>query len=408
MRSKVRVLLLALDGFPTFRPDVTSLWGYLNREAIECDLLTVQSANFEPGVQHWAGGDLYLSRRAANKILEQVRWFFFALKILWSVPRGRYDAIIVRDQTFIAIPARLFARKLGIPFFYWMSFPIAESLARLAGQISVKAQPVRWLYLRLRGNLGAVVLYRLVLPFADHIFAQSDKMVEDLTHRKLRAENISSVPMCVDPIRFPPMPPRSRSRHEKPVVAYLGECSRIRRIDFILEALAHVKAVLPTIKLLIVGDALEKEDQLWLRGEVARLGLDDNTEITGWVPAASVRPLLAQVDVALALMAPDPILDSTSPTKLVEYLAMGLPVVANDHPDQRHVITTSQAGIVTLFKPQAYADAIIALLRDNVDREALGNRGREWVMTNRNYSVMAVGLAAILRTQIHARKKHYG
>jgi hypothetical protein len=38
-------------------------------------------------------------------------------------------------------------------------------------------------------------------------------------------------------------------------------------------------------------------------------------------------------------------LNPASPTKLVEYMALGKAVVANDHPDQRMVLEQSGAGI---------------------------------------------------------------
>ncbi len=38
------------------------------------------------------------------------------------------------------------------------------------------------------------------------------------------------------------------------------------------------------------------------------------------------------------------ILRAASPTKLVEYMAMGKAVVANDHPEQKRVIEESGAG----------------------------------------------------------------
>ena len=390
-----RILYLVLDGFPTFRPDLTALWGkYLADEGIASDLVTVENPN-EAKTAEWGGGHVFVCPRPASRIAEQFRSFFHDLRILITMKRGTYDAIQVRDKSFICVPALLVARFQGIPFFYWMSFPMAESLARLAKSVDRRRQFARWAFLWFRGHIGAFVLYRLILPRADHIFVQSDKMADDLETRRLDRRRMTAVPMCFDPERYPePLP------HEKPpelvgrpVVGYLGECSRIRRIDFLFEAIAKVREKIPNVFLLIIGDAIESADQVWLRRCISELGLDDHVRMTGWVKSDEVSSLFACVDVALTIMAPDPILDSTTPTKLVEYLAMGRPVVANDHPDHRYVLEGSGAGIVTPFNVQDYSDAITNLLNDPGRRAEMGDMGRAWALSNRSYPDMGKRLA---------------
>jgi glycosyltransferase involved in cell wall biosynthesis len=119
--------------------------------------------------------------------------------------------------------------------------------------------------------------------------------------------------------------------------------------------------------------------------------------ITGWLPAEQVADAFAEVEVALALMAPDPLLDSTTPTKLVEYLAMGRPVVANDHPDQSEVLRESGGGLSVPFDPDAYANAITQILEDAPRARQMADAGRQWVLANRAYDRLAIKLAAELK-----------
>ncbi|HEY3300141.1 MAG TPA: glycosyltransferase [Methylophilaceae bacterium] len=382
----MKILNIILDGFPTFRPDVAALWGkYLPLYNVTCDISTVQ--NKETAGSDWNSGAIFAYKVHKNKILEQLGAFVHDCRVLWITRREHYDAIQVRDKAFICLIALGVARLRGVPFFYWMSFPIAESLVRLASTVDRKGNFIRWVYLMWRGRLGSYLLYKYVFPRCDHIFVQSERMLQDLVARGVSAEKMTAVPMCIDPDRF--KQPLPFSHQNIRMVGYLGECSSVRRVDFLLEALAIVKQTFPDIQMLIVGDAYEQKDREMLAEAIARLDIKHNVRITGWLPAKEALVEFAKVEVALALMAPDPLLDSTTPTKLVEYLAMGRPVVANSHPDQSVVLSQSAGGVSVPFDVNAYADAIVSLLKNVEASQLMAKSGREWVMLNRNYNHMA-------------------
>lgn len=390
MRGQIKVLNIILDGFPTFRPDIAALWGkYLPREHVFSDVCTIQ--NKESASLPWASGDTFLYQPARHKIIEQLGAFAHDCKVLWQTRNNGYAAIQVRDKSFICLVAMLIARYQKIPFFYWMSFPIADSLVKLASNVNKQQHLVRWLYLMWRGQVGGYLLYKYVLPKADHVFVQSDRMLQDLVAKGADASNMTPVPMCIDPDRFQSVLPVTPQKRR--VIGYLGECSRVRRIDFLFEAVALVKQTIPEVQLLIVGDAYEASDKQWLADAIERLGLQDHVVITGWLPAPEATTQFATTEVALALMAPDPLLDSTTPTKLVEYLAMGRPVVANNHPDQSFVIHASQGGLCVPFEAAEYAKAIITLLNNPSQSQEMAQAGRKWVMSQRSYDQMAKRLA---------------
>lgn len=395
----MKILYLILDGFPTFRPDIASLWGkYLARVGVTCDISTVQ-LQADMSDTTWESGKRFLYQPSGGKVAEQLGSFIHDCKVLWNVKPGEYDAIQVRDKSFICLPALWAARRLGIPFFYWMSFPMAESLARTASQIDWKRNFPRWIFLSFRGRFGGYFLRQFALPKTDHIFVQSDRMLEDVAALGISRSKMTAVPMCIDPDRFqtplekPNLPILFRKSSR--VVGYLGECSRVRRIDFLFEAIAIVKRSIPEIFFLIVGDAYEEADKKWLRETISLYELQDNVRISGWVSAKQALVEFSCVEVALALTPPDPLLDCASPTKLVEYLAMQRAVVANDHPDHRHVIDHGNSGLCTPFEVSAYAAAIVTLLSEPDKCRAYAVNGRNWVMNHRSYSHMANELNSV-------------
>jgi len=103
-------------------------------------------------------------------------------------------------------------------------------------------------------------------------------------------------------------------------------------------------------------------------------------------------------DVCVSPFYPTPVLNSTSPTKLVEYMAMGKAVVANTHPEQKLLIDQSGCGYCVPYDEDAFADAIVKLLRAPEMARAMGERGRRYVIEHRSYGVIANNVErAILR-----------
>jgi glycosyltransferase involved in cell wall biosynthesis len=84
-----------------------------------------------------------------------------------------------------------------------------------------------------------------------------------------------------------------------------------------------------------------------------------------------------------------------TPTKLVEYLALGRPVVASNHPDQIEIIESSGAGLCTELTAEAFATSATVLLRDRLAAEEMGRRGPLWVRTNRSYEATTSRMLSI-------------
>lgn len=397
----MRLLYLTIDGLPTFRPDVAALWGkYLPREGCAADIVAVRGREIPRAAVLWPSGRALTVARRRHALVTGLIDFLHDCACLIAMAPGRYVAVQVRDKTFIALVALLVARARGLPFFYWMSFPYGASLRQLARTAAVRRNLPQRLYLWWRGGVGDWVLQRVVLPRADHVFVQSERMAEEVVRGGVDRARVTAVPMGVDPDRFPDVLPRSGVAGVPTgarVIGYLGECSRVRRIDFLVTAVARARRTLPSVYLLIVGDAILPEEQAWLRHCVAAAGLADRCVITGWLPPDEATAALAGAEICAALMAPDPILDSTSPTKLVEYLAMGRPVIANDHPEQTRVIEASEAGIVVRYDVDAFAHGIVALLGRQDEHAGMAERGRGWVLRERGYPRIAAELAARYR-----------
>ena len=399
MPRQAKLLYLIPDGWPTHRADVAVLFGKeLPRHGISCDLVAQRGLNDGENAAAWPAGRALLCRRTGSRVRDQLRGFGHDCRMLWRAQGGEYAAIQVRDKVFAGVFALVRARWLRVPFFFWMSYPMSEaSLAFARGQ-GLSLGLIRLAFVSIKGHLGRLVIYRWLLPRCDHVFLQSERMLADVAAHGIPRRRMTAVPMGVDVEAVARVPRDTNAMLPgligKRVIGYLGILDRGRRIDFLLEVLSIVRESVPNACLLLVGDASEPSDRRWLEAEARKYGVEEAVIWTGWVATHVAWTYLRDVDVAVSLFPRSELLDSASPTKVVEYLALGLPVVANDQPDQHQVLTQSGAGFSVTMHAGAFAAAILRILEDTGLRCRMKAAGPPYVAARRSYSLIGKRLAA--------------
>jgi glycosyltransferase involved in cell wall biosynthesis len=252
-----------------------------------------------------------------------------------------------------------------------------------------------------RGKLGYRLLYGHIAHRADHLFVQSDRMLEILVSRGVARERITAVPMGVDMARVRTATLTSPSDHRllgrRPLV-YIGALDRVRRIDFLLQVLARVSLDIPRVALMLAGDASEPGDIDWLKHEARRLGVADAVIWLGWLPTEEAWRYVKCAEIGLSPIPPGPLYDVSSPTKALEYMALGVPVVGNRIPDQEKVLAESGAGLVVDYDVGAFAEATTQLLLEPAKARAIGMRGPDYIARERDYAVLAERVASVYRS----------
>lgn len=396
---QVRLLFATAESWPTFRPDVAVLFGkYLPRLGVRSDLV----AGGTPGDRaEWGGGEALTCDIDCGPARRHLRTFVHGVRLL--VARGRpggCHAVQVRDLPVLAAVGLLVARWRGLPFFYWMSYPIPEGEIALARERGLSAGAARFLFPWVSGRLGRLLLYRFVLPRADHVFVQSERMQANLARRGLDPARMTPVPMGVDieaaAVAGPPADdPRLAGRR---VLVYLGTTDRPRRIEVLFAMLALLRRELPDALLVIVGDTADEVHRAWLREQAVEAGVAEHVVWTGWLPTAEAWRYVRAAALALSPIPRGELLDVGSPTKVAEYLALGVPVLGNDNPDQAQVIAASGGGLCVPYTPADFAAAAARILADPAAwRTAAGGRGREYVAAERGYAGLAERVAEVYR-----------
>lgn len=156
--------------------------------------------------------------------------------------------------------------------------------------------------------------------------------------------------------------PRPAPLPDEPVVLYVGGLGPLRGLEVMREAFAHLRT--PGARLVLAGPGDPGE----MPPGVAALGLVDHSE----VPA-----LLAGARVAWIPLQRHGNYDRAVPTKLVEAMAAGRPVVASDLGRMGPMVRAAGCGIVVPpDDPEAHAEAIDRLLGDPGLAARMGAGGR--------------------------------
>jgi len=412
-RSRIRLLCFVREPYPTYRVDVDVLFGQeLLGRGHHIDFV-MQAANerHRSGRYPWNGATVWVGKKIDGKGIvcrlgDHVLSLLHDLRCLWLVSPGKYDAVQVKDKFFVAPLVYFVARLRGLKFVYWLSFPMPDAQLLRADDPSTSFRHL----IRIRALLAKWLLYRWLLPRADHVFVQSEQMKRDVLAYAVPPERVSAVPMGVPKEEVQDLGNDVRS-HESTLgsaldVVYLGTIARARRLEVLVDTLTELRRMGIDARLTVVGDGDVPQDREFLEGYAAAAGVSEFFSITGFLPRSQALARIRQADIGLSPFFPVPILLSTSPTKLVEYMALGVPVVANEHPEQRRVLDASRAGVCVPWGGRYFAKGVRFLAQIGHERRReTGRRGRRWVREHRAYDVIASELekkyCELLNVELH-------
>lgn len=394
----MHILYLTAEQWPTFRADVTTLFGkYLPRFGITCDLVTEQDINTQNAAD-WPAGKAILCKVPKSRAGQYILKFLHQCKVLITTDYAHYQAVQVRDMTLIALVAIVICKLKKRPFYYWLSYPQSEGQIERAKARDISAGMRYWFPL-LQGNIGKFLLYKIILPNANHVFVQSQNMLEMVAQQGINPQKMTPVPMGVDleATLNKPIPSENPLLIGQHVLVYLGTLDRVRKIEILFDMLRIVRTQVPNALLVLAGDTEDAEHRVWLQQQAEKIGMSPYILWTGWLPMAEAWRYVAAAEIGLSPIPRGYLLDMGSPTKAVEYMALGIPVVMNDNPDQEAVAEESGAAQCVSLEASHFAAAVINLLSDDALKKSMQEKGIAYVNKVRGYQQIAASLSTSYR-----------
>jgi glycosyltransferase involved in cell wall biosynthesis len=312
----------------------------------------------------------------------------FAMSALTAVADVRWSDVVVVESPplFLGITAALHRLMTGRRYVFhvadpWPDIPIATGA--LSNPVAIRV-----------GLWFEELAYRS----ATLITTVSPGLVEALAMKPGARGKVRLLPNAVDTGRFDPGLDRGAARAalgwEPDVftIVYAGSVGLAQGLGTLLDAAERLRD--RRIAIEIVGEGFERQR---LEGEARSRGLH-NVHFRRSVPGEQIPIVLAAADGVLTLLRRNPIYDHALPTKLLEGLASGRPIVVAAAGEASRLVVEARAGFACEPEnPAQLADAIDRLAAAEPGAlVAMGDAGRHVAETTYDRAAVARQMADYL------------
>lgn len=222
---------------------------------------------------------------------------------------------------------------------------------------------------------GLCLVERLTFATADIVISTNESYREIALKRgHKQPEDVFVVRSGPDLSRFLPTPvnPTYR-RHKKYLVGYVGVMGEPEGLDYLLETVRYLvfDKNIRDIQFMLIGSGPMFEE---LQNLAARLEVEDFVEFTGRISDRELLERLSSCDVCVNPDKKMPYNDKSTMNKIMEYMAMGKPIVQFDLMEGRR-----SAGDAAVYAEGNnaidFAEKIIELLANPEARQQMGEVG---------------------------------
>jgi glycosyltransferase involved in cell wall biosynthesis len=164
-------------------------------------------------------------------------------------------------------------------------------------------------------------------------------------------------------------------------VGYIGACTRVRGIFEMIRAMEYVDTSYQAT--LEIGGHFGPPT---LQEQIKDLKGWGSVNFRGYLSRRHVNELLGRIRAGLVVLHPEPNYVNSHPTKLFEYMAAGLPIIASDFPFWRSIVSKADcAYFVNLFVPEEIGKAIEWSISDSDKAKRMGQSGQELIRESYNW-----------------------
>lgn len=246
---------------------------------------------------------------------------------------------------------------------------------------------------------GSAWMERCMYNHASGILALTQGIASDIVRRGWRADKVHQLPCAVDTAQFAADPARRdelRRTHgwqDKFVLLYFGALGEANNLPVLVRAAVRLKDR-ADIRLAFVGDGFRRR---WLEDQVRTLGLA-NVQVLPPVPKAQAAAFLAAADACVVTLQDLPVFAGAVPTKLVEYMACGRPVLCGVRGEARRIVEEAQAGYCFDPDDDAQLASLLGQLQDDpAAARRLAAGGRRYVQANFDITSRSARIALLLQ-----------
>ncbi|SEM11168.1 glycosyltransferase [Halomonas daqiaonensis] len=289
------------------------------------------------------------------------------------------EIIAAASNHITALPALMAARRLGLPFVYEV---------RGLWEVTQASTQPEW-----AGSERYELMRELeqqAAREADLVITLTEELADELASWGVSRERIVVVPNAVNAERFQPMPPDADVVQELelkpgvPVIGYAGSAVAYEGLEFLMEALAQLKAQGQDFVFVLVGDGKLIDT---VKAKAKTLGIQQHCRFTGRVPFDAVPLYLSCMDIMPVPRLSCAVTEMVSPLKPLEAMAMGKAVVLSDVSPHKTLAGDNQrAQLFTKDSADDLCRVLKALIDSPAERKRLGQVARAWIEQERTWN----------------------
>ncbi|HZZ78260.1 MAG TPA: glycosyltransferase family 4 protein [Gemmataceae bacterium] len=203
--------------------------------------------------------------------------------------------------------------------------------------------------------------FRDMVQAADVVIAGNEFLCDQATAIG-NVNKVHLIPTCVDASGYP----LARHDADRPHVklAWIGSSSTIRGLEMVRDLLEHIGQTVPGMMLKVICDRSLRMDHLPI-------------EFRPWQLATETSEL-ADADIGMSWLPDDVWSAGKCGLKVLQYMAAGLPVIANPVGVQCEQVRHGETGFL-VTTPDEWIDAVRLLAADPDLRRRMGHAGRRLV-----------------------------
>ncbi|MEM2768828.1 MAG: glycosyltransferase family 4 protein [Candidatus Pacearchaeota archaeon] len=186
-------------------------------------------------------------------------------------------------------------------------------------------------------------------------------------------------------------------REKGEFIFYAGSLEDWKGLEILIKAMSY----LPQEKLIIAGEGKELGN---LKRLTKELKLEERVKFLGHIPHEQVPIYLSRSKLGILSNIEKSNSLFTSPLKLFEYMALGLPIIASDIPPFREILTHGEnAYLVEPENPKALAEGMRYLIENPQIAQSLSSKAKQKAM-NYTYSIRAKKIKEIIENLLKMNK----
>ncbi|MGJ0483997.1 MAG: glycosyltransferase family 4 protein [Methylomicrobium sp.] len=320
-----------------------------------------------------------------------IDYLLFFLMIFWHLLLHplRYQIIHINNMPDFLVFGACLPRLLGVPVIHDVHDLMPELYLE-----KFNSRETHWIVQALK------LEERWAGKFASAVLTVEENLKNTLSERGIPREKIHVLMNLPDDRIFAPrgsfLP---KPQDQTFVMVYHGTLARRLGMDIAIEAVSKVRTKIPRLELRIIGAGEERDKLLELRD---RLGLQNIVTFSeGFVPVEKIPAMIQDADVGLIPLRISSGTDIMLPTKLLEYVTMGIPCIV---PNTSTISRYFDHEMVQFFEEgnvDSLAKAIYELYQNPGRRTTLSNNATErfgkiytWSQHKKVYTHLVASLLA--------------